>query len=124
MRPLLCIMILLFHLSTSTSQAQESPTITVANQAGDTATVRVVGPTTGVLQLTPGTSQTVGVSGGTYHLMIRYCNSGGHCNYSKTDFFTVTQTAYAVGRITVRLHSAAGNLNERTSSASEFDAGQ
>jgi len=101
--------------------AQNSPTLTVINNARDAASVRVVGPSPGSLEVASGTSQTVAVSGGIYYLKVRYCNSRGDCSYTRTGSFTVTQTPYSVSEITVTLHSTGGNLNERSISESEFN---
>ena len=110
----------LFQLAGVASHARDYPTLTVFNQASESAAVRIVGPTSRYLELAPGASQTAGVSGGVYHLLVRYCDRGGGCRYSKSDPFAVTQTSYSVSRITVTLHSASGNLGERSSSESEF----
>jgi hypothetical protein len=113
------ITLLLLSLGVA-AMAQNTPTLTVINQASDSASVRVVGPTAGYLQVASGMSHTVAVSGGTYHLKVRYCDSRGHCHYSKTDSFTVTQTASSVSQISVTLRAAGGNLNEENISESEF----
>jgi hypothetical protein len=111
---------LLLNLALS-AVAQTSPTLTVVNQAGDGATVRVVGPTSGYLEVAAGASRTVAVSGGVYTLKVRYCNASGNCRYSETSSFTISQSAYSVDEITVTLHSSGGNLNERSISASDFN---
>jgi hypothetical protein len=111
---------LALFLAVGTAVFAQEPTLTVINQASDSASVRVVGPTSGFIEIPPGTRQTVAVSGGVYQLKVRYCDGRGHCRFSKTDMFTVTQTSYAVSRITVTLHSVGGNLNERGISEGEF----
>lgn len=103
--------------------AQTSPTLTIVNQAGDPATVHIVGPSAGYIDVSSGATKTVSISGGTYRLKIRYCNGGRHCRYSETDSFNVVQTYNSVSRITVTLHSVGGNLNERGISESEFNGG-
>ena len=99
----------LLGLATTAVIAQDVPTLTVVNQAGESASVHVIGPTSGYIDVT--SSRTVNVSGGVYYLKVRYCSSAGNCRYSKTDPFTVTQTAYQVSAITVTLHSVGGNLH-------------
>ena len=118
-----CILVSLASLA-SVSYSQGAPALTVINQALESATVRVVGSTAGYLELPPGESRTTVVAGGVYRLIIRYCDSGGRCHYSKTDSFAVTQTAYSASRITITLRSVGGNLSENSSTASEFDRGQ
>jgi hypothetical protein len=112
-----CSLLMIMALAALT---QTSPALTVVNQAGDPATVHVVGPTSGYLEIASGTSRTVNVSGGAYRLKIRYCAARGSCHYSITDPFTINQSAYSVDEITVTLHSTGGNLNERSISESEF----
>jgi hypothetical protein len=102
------------------ANAQIFPILTVNNQAGSPTSVRVVGPTSGYLDVPASASRTVAVSGGAYRLKVRYCDGGGSCRYSETDPFVVTQTSNSVSDITVTLHSTGGNLHERGISESEF----
>jgi hypothetical protein len=103
------------------ANAQDFPTLTVNNQAGSPASVRVVGPTSGYLDVPASSSRTINVSGGAYHLKVRYCDGRGGCSYSETDTFVVIQTPYSVSDITVTLNSTGGNLHERSISESEFN---
>jgi hypothetical protein len=102
---------------------QDGPTLTVINGSTQTAIVKVVGPNSGQMDLTPGARRTVGVSGGTYVLRIRYCDRASHCRYAKLDPFTVTQTAREVEYVTITLRSRTGNAQERESSPAEFNGG-
>lgn len=106
-------------LLVTSASAQMMPTLTIVNQAGDAATVKVVGPTAGIVDVPSGGDQTVSLSGGVYELRIRYCNASG-CRYTRTDSFVVTQTPYAVSRTTITLHSIGGNLGEKPITATEF----
>ena len=90
MRLIFCRILALFQLMTLTLCAQDFQILTVFNQADEPATV--AGPTAGYLEISPGANKTVMVSGGAYHLLIRYCSGKGHCRYSKADPFTITQT--------------------------------
>jgi hypothetical protein len=111
---------IIFVVLTVAASARNSPTLTIVNLAEDHATVRVLGPTAGSVEIDSSASRTVAVSGGEYRLKIRYCNPNG-CQYTVSDAFIVTESAYAVSRITVTLHSAGGNLNERSISEAEFN---
>jgi hypothetical protein len=114
------MMVLLISFSAGAA-GQETPTLTIVNQAAEVAGVRVVGPTSGSIEVPSNGNRTIALSGGTYRLKVRYCDLGGRCRYSQTDPFSVTQTTYAVSRITVTLHSAGGNLNEQDISEAEFN---
>jgi hypothetical protein len=101
------------------ARAEQPPTLTIVNQAGDNATVKVVGPSTGQIGIASGGRQTVIVSGGSYELRIRYCGATG-CRYTRTDSFTVTDTRDRVSRTMVTLHSSTGNLSEKPIAPSDF----
>jgi hypothetical protein len=121
MNRIVSVLLALFGIAIAAA-VQNSPTLTIINQAQDPANVRVLGPTAGYLSISSGSSRTLNVSGGEYRLKIQYCDSRGNCHYSATDRFSVTQTSSAVSRITVTLHSTGGNLNERGISESEFNS--
>jgi hypothetical protein len=102
------------------AQEPPSPTVTVVNTSADPVLVKFVGPTSGILSVSPGGAATSAVSGGGYYLKLRYGASDGHYRYARTADFQVTQSAYSVSRITITLHSVAGNMNEREISPREF----
>ena len=111
---LICAVLLVVGAS-----ALPMPSLTLVNQASDEATVKVVGPTTGLVQIVAGGRQTVAVAGGLYELRIRYCRASA-CRYTRTDSFVVTQTPYSVSRTTITLHAAGGNLDEKPITAADF----
>ncbi|MBS1819339.1 MAG: hypothetical protein JSU08_15500 [Acidobacteria bacterium] len=106
-------------LLAAAAHAQMRPTLTIVNMSSDEATVKVVGPSGGLVQVAPGGRQAVSVSGGLYELRIRYCRRDG-CRYTRTDSFVITETPTSVSRTTITLHSAAGNLGESPMAPSDF----
>ena len=83
------MMVLLISFSAGAA-GQETPTLTIVNQAAEVAGVRVVGPTSGSIEVPSNGNRTIALSGGTYRLKVRYCDLGGRCRYSQTDPFSVT----------------------------------
>ena len=100
------ILVLTFAISAS-GQANDSPTITFVNQSGENCLVKVVGPTTGYVNVPNGTQQTINVRGGQYHILERYGNAG-HFRYTRGEPFEVSETAYSVSDISITLHKVVG----------------
>jgi|SRR5215831_9544228 len=113
--------VLLLILALPMAATAESPKLIIVNQANDPATVRVIGPTAGYIEVPASASRAISISGGEYRLKIRYCAIHNRCHYSMTDIFYVTETTNTVSQVTVTLHSSGGNLNERAISESDFN---
>ncbi len=97
--------------------------ITFINKSGEPALVKLVGPSRQTVDVANGGSETVNVSGGSYHILVRY-GSPGKYRYSKGDPFDVRETATGYEKVTITLHTVAGgNYDSRPSSPSEFERG-
>lgn len=88
------ILVLSFAISAS-GQGNDSPTITFVNQSGENCLVKLVGPTTGYVNVPNGTQQTINVRGGHYHILTRYGDTG-QFRYTRGEPFEVSETAYSV----------------------------
>lgn len=97
-------------------------TITFDNQSGQTALVKVIGPTRRTTQVPNSAKRTVTVLGGQYHILTRYGSKPDDYTYSKGDSFHVTQTARQHSVITITLHKVVGgNYGSKKIPASEFE---
>ncbi|NOT59253.1 MAG: hypothetical protein HOP19_03400 [Acidobacteria bacterium] len=98
--------------------------ITFINKSGAPALVKLVGPSRQTVAVATGDSETVNVSGGSYHILVRY-GSAGKYRYSKGDPFTVRESATGYEKITITLHTVSGgNYDSTPSSPSEFERGE
>lgn len=97
-------------------------TVTFDNQSGEYSTVKLVGPTTRMVDVPHGQKRTVNVAAGEYYILVRYGSKPDQYSYSKGDPFTVQQTATQYSCITITLHPVVnGNYRTRSSSREEFD---
>ena len=97
--------------------------ITFINKSGAPALVKLVGPSRQTVEVVNGDSETVNVSGGSYHILVRY-GSAGKYRYSKGDPFTVRETATEYEKVTITLHTVAGgNYDSKPASPEEFNRG-
>ena len=102
------------------SLAQDLPTITFDNSSGQSALVKLIGPTDTEISVPDGSSRVVQVSGGNYYILCRY-GSEGHYRYTKGAPFLVVQTSTQVSRVRITLHKViGGNYNTRDTSEAEF----
>ena len=112
--------ILAVHVATV--QARNRSTLTLINQSGLAALVKVVGPTARTIAVPKGQRRTVYVAAGTYHLLVRYGSAPKQYSYSKGQPFNVVQTATQYSAISITLHKVVGgNYRTRPVSAKEFD---
>src|ERR1022692_1144958 len=95
--------VLLVVLAAGVATAQNTPTISFVNYSGESATVKLIGPTGGYIEVPNGASRTVGVRGGAYTIVTRYGVSGNY-SYQRGDQFFVSESAYSVDRISITLH--------------------
>jgi len=110
---------LVLLLFVSSALAQESPTITIQNQSSEPVLAKVAGPTAGFISIPAGGARTVQVLGGRYLALFRYGEK--HYIYTKVGPFDVVQTATGVSKITIVLHTSAGNTTEDPSNEREFN---
>ena len=100
--------------------AQNMPTISFVNYSGESATVKLVGPTAGYIEVPNGSSRTVGVRGGSYAIVTRY-GAPGNYSYQRGDQFFVSESAYSVGRISITLHKVPnGNYHTKGAKPTDF----
>ena len=92
--------------------AQNSSTLSFVNFSGENATVKVIGPTSGYVDVPNGATKTVNVQGGSYSIVVRY-GVPGSFTYQRGDQFEVSESAYSVDRISITLHKVP-NGNYRT----------
>jgi hypothetical protein len=121
MQKIVLSLVALFILGGACVLAQETPTLTVVNLAGESANVRVVGPTSCSLVVGPGARRTVAVSGGTYHLKVNTAIPGAAAGTRRPEP-SPSPTRDSVSEITVTLHSSGGNLDEHGITEAEFNA--
>ena len=112
--------VLLVLVTAELVAAQNAPTLQFVNYSGENATVKVVGPTSGYVEVPNGATRTVGVRGGSYSIVIRY-GSPGNFTYQRGDQFLVSESAYSVDRISITLHKVPnGNCHTHDSQGSDF----
>jgi hypothetical protein len=98
-------------------------TISLDNQSGEPALVKLVGPTGHIVEVPSGTSRTVNVTAGEYYLLARYGSDPGRYAYSRGNPFKVEETASQYSAITITLHKVVGgNYPTQSSSRAEFDS--
>jgi hypothetical protein len=97
-------------------------TITFENQSGDSAVVRLVGPTRGEVFVPNGGSASIDhVAAGSYVIYIRYGNPGQY-RFTRGDRFEVEGIGRTYSTITITLHKVPwGNYGSRDSSENEFN---
>lgn len=106
----------------ATQASEPANTITLVNNSGEPALVKLVGSTPQTVEVPDGQSRTVPVASGEYSLLARYGAAQGHYTYSRGDPFTVTQTATEYSAITITLHKVVGgNYQTEPASKAEFE---
>ena len=101
------------------SQAQES-SITFDNQSGDSALVKLVGPTPTQIEVPPDENRTVTAGPGKYHIRVRY-GAPGEYRYTKGEEFDVTESTTTRSRISITLHKVPdGNYETETIAEENF----
>ena len=103
--------------------AQDNPnTITFDNQSGESALVKLIGPTGHTVEVPNGESRTVNAAAGEYYILTRYGSTPKQYKYSRGDTFTVVQTEREYSIISITLHKVRdGNYDTHPISSSEFD---
>jgi hypothetical protein len=100
-----------------------SAIVTVDNESGEPALVRLVGPTANEVYINSGWQGTFrNLAAGRYVIRVRY-GFPGHYRYTEGDAFDVMSTATTYSRIAITLHAAAeGNYAARPISSGYFAA--
>ena len=109
--------------STPSIHAQDNPnTITFDNKSGESALVKLIGPTGQTVEVPNGESRTVNTAAGEYYILTRYGSKPKGYKYAKGDPFTVVQTESEYSIITITLHKVIdGNYATHPISGKEFD---
>ncbi len=103
--------------------SQPANTVTFDNRSGEHALVKLAGPSPQTVEVAQGSSATVNVAAGKYHLLVRYGTKPERYRYAKGDPFTVTETATQRSAVTITLYPVAhGNYATRPISRQEFEA--
>ena len=106
--PVVAILALALTLGTAltaTGKAREPRnTITIDNQSGQYAEVKVIGPSKEFVKIPLDQRRTVRVAEGQYYLLVRYGFSPKEYVYTKSDPFTVTEPEGKFSIITFTLH--------------------
>jgi hypothetical protein len=102
--------------------ARDNPnTITFDNKSGETALVKVIGPSGQTVEVPNRQSRTVNIEAGEYYILVRYGSNPKEYSYAKGNPFTITQTATQYSATTITLHKVLdGNYLTHPISAEEF----
>jgi hypothetical protein len=92
--------------------ARGRATLTLENGSRDDALVRVIGPTSGFVDVPSASSRTVYVSGGAYRIFVRYGQSGSYI-YTRGEPFSIKDDHQGWEEVTITLHKVP-NGNYRT----------
>lgn len=107
-------------LATAVALAQNTPTVRFVNYSGEDATVKLVGPTAGYIEVPNGASLTVGIRGGSYTIVTRHGKPGNY-SYQRGEQLFVSETPYGVDRISITLHKVQnGNYHTQKVRSSDF----
>lgn len=97
-------------------------TIEFINHSGQTALVKVLGPTRLKIEVPDGESRTVNVSGGWYFIKTRYGDAPSHYTYTRGEKFEVKETAQTLWSYYITLHPVVdGNYETFPISPEEFN---
>ena len=97
-------------------------TVTFDNKSGQSALVKLIGPSRRTTQVPNRQRRTVTAVGGQYYILTRYGSKSDDYTYSRGDRFHVTQTATRHSVITITLHKVVGgNYGSKSIPASEFE---
>jgi len=123
-RSSLALTLLVVAVLPAAAQAQYHSSISFENGAGQTALVKLVGPSTRTVSVPTGTSRREpGVAPGRYHIVVRYGNEG-HYTYMKGDAFEIEEAGDAYSEISITLYTVAnGNYGARPARKEDFDLG-
>ncbi|TAL68468.1 MAG: hypothetical protein EPN82_10785 [Bacteroidetes bacterium] len=96
-------------------------TITLINDSGENAFVKVVGPTELQVEVPKKKNTIVNVSAGNYYILVRYGNNPKNYFYTKGEPFQITQTDKEYTAISITLNkTVSGNYNTNPSTSEEF----
>ncbi|MCL5991079.1 MAG: hypothetical protein M1419_03140 [Bacteroidetes bacterium] len=100
-------------------------TITLVNDSGENAFVKVVGPMELQVEVPKKKNVSVNVSAGTYYILVRYGNNPKNYSFTKGYPFIINQTEKEYTAITITLNkTVGGNYNSNPSTSEEFNKGE
>jgi hypothetical protein len=113
---------LLLVLFVTAGIAAAQNTVTFDNQSGQSALVKLIGPTSKEVEVPNGAKGRVEASAGRYTIKVRY-GTPDQYRYTKGEEFEVKETASTQSAITITLHKVvAGNYDSRSISEADFEA--
>ncbi len=124
-RPFLSCLIAAFLLACAGEAAAQAlrNTLTLDNESGQTALVKLVGPTPQSVEVLRGHKRTVRVAGGQYTLLARYGLDPSRYVYTRGEPFLVEETAVRFTAVTVPLRGMPVNSAIHRISKDEFERG-
>jgi LysM repeat protein len=118
--PVLCLAVLfLFFLPDSGRGAQKNM-MTLVNNSGEEALVKIVGPKSGVVELTKETERTILLPAGTYKYYVRY-SQGPKASYARGTPFTLEAVSTGYIEASLTLISPPGNYQPDPVLEEEFN---
>src|ERR1035438_8067822 len=115
-----------FMLSPTTAAAQYHSSITFENGAGETALVKLVGPSGRTVSLPKSENRTESsIAPGRYYIVVRYGDVEKDYTYIKGDPFDIEESGNQYSEMSITLYRVVdGNYNTRPSSKEEFEKGE
>jgi hypothetical protein len=106
--------------------AQYHSSITFQNGAGETALVKLVGPSAQTVSVPRSESRNVSaVAPGRYYIVVRYGDAEQNYSYMKGDPFDVEESGGAYSEISITLYKVAnGNYGSRPARKEDFEKPQ
>ncbi len=100
-----------------------SNSLTIVNDSGQFALVKIVGPTRAVAKIPLDQKRTVHIAPGEYYILVRYGFSPKEFIYTKGEPFTVTETEDQFSLTTITLHRVVPGIeNPHEVSGEEFES--
>ena len=119
---IICLTLFLFIIPILLFAQKYFNTITLVNDSGENAFVKVVGPMELQVEVPKKKNVSVNVSAGTYYILVRYGNNPRNYSYTKGDPFKINQTEKEYTAITITLNKTIqGNYNSNPSTSEEFN---
>jgi hypothetical protein len=106
-----------------TAAAQNHSSITFENGAGETALVKLVGPSGRTVSVPKSENRTEsGIAPGRYYLVVRYGDVEKDYTYMKGDPFDIEESGNQYTEMSITLYKVVdGNYNTRPASKEEFE---
>src|ERR1035438_4506962 len=118
--------LLVFLLLPGTAAAQYHSSITLENGAGETAFVKLVGPSGRTVSVPRNENRTESsIAPGRYYIVVRYGDVEKDYTYMKGDPFDMEESGNQYSEMSITLYRVVdGNYNTRPSSKEEFEKGE